>query len=71
MLTRILEDCLEANLAAARLTNPAVRCIGIAVNTAALDQAAARVVLAETEERLAMPATDPVRNGVGPIVDRL
>ena len=66
-----LKDCLEANLAAARLTNPAVRFVGVAVNTSALDEEAARAELAKTEEELGLPATDPVRNGVGPIVDRL
>ena len=66
-----LEDCIAANLQAARLTNPAVRCVGIAINTAALDAAAATRLLAETADRLGLPAVDPLRTGVGAIVDRL
>ena len=66
-----LQACLDANLAVARLTNPAVRCIGVAVNTSALDEAEAARCLAEIEERLALPATDPVRNGVQRLVDAL
>jgi uncharacterized NAD-dependent epimerase/dehydratase family protein len=66
-----LSVCIEANLAAARLTNPAVRCVGISVNTAGLDPAAARDYLQQTEMRLGLPCVDPVRTGVGPIVDRL
>ena len=66
-----LEDCIAANLQAARLTNPAVRCVGIAINTAALDAAAATRLLAETADRLDLPAVDPLRTGVGAIVDRL
>ncbi len=66
-----LEACLEANLAAARLTNPAVVCHGVAVNTSLLAPDAARTCLAEIEERLGLPTVDPVRDGVGRIVDRL
>jgi len=66
-----IEDCIAANLQAARLTNPAVRCVGIALNTAALDAAAADKLLAETVARLGLPAVDPLRSGVGAIVDQL
>jgi len=66
-----LEACLDANLAAARLTNPAVACHGVAVNTSLLAPDAAAACLAGIEERLGLPAVDPVRGGVGRIVDRL
>jgi uncharacterized NAD-dependent epimerase/dehydratase family protein len=66
-----LKLCIERNVEAAQLTNPAVRCVGISVNTAGLDAAAARDYLRQTEDRLALPCIDPVRTGVGAIVDRL
>jgi uncharacterized NAD-dependent epimerase/dehydratase family protein len=66
-----LEACLEANLAAASLTNPTVVCVGIAVNTSRMATGDAAAYLAETGERLGLPAVDPVRDGVAPIVDRL
>ncbi len=66
-----LEACLEANLAAARLTNPAVVSVGIAVNTSRMAPGDAAAYLAETGARLGLPAVDPVRDGVAPIVDRL
>lgn len=66
-----LEACIEANLAAARLTNPAVAFAGVAVNTSQMAGDAAAAFLAETEERLGLPAVDPVRDGVGRIVDNL
>jgi uncharacterized NAD-dependent epimerase/dehydratase family protein len=66
-----LEACLEANLVAARLTNPAVACIGVAINTSHMASGEAEAYLAETSERLGLPAVDPVKNSVGPIVDRL
>jgi uncharacterized NAD-dependent epimerase/dehydratase family protein len=66
-----LAVCIAANLEAARLTNPAVRCVGISVNTAGLEPAAARDYLQQTAARLDLPCVDPVRTGVGAIVDRL
>ena len=66
-----LELCIARNIEAARLTNPAVRCVGISVNTAALDPGAARDCLRRTEDQLGLPCVDAVRTGVGAIVDRL
>lgn len=66
-----IEECMAAHLQAARLTNPASRFVGVAVNTAELDDAAARVVLDEIEARLGLPAVDPVRHGVGRVIDAI
>jgi len=66
-----LEVCLEANLRAAQLTNPKVQFCGVAVNTSALDDAAGTAYLAETEARLGLPTVDPLKDGVGRIVERL
>ena len=44
---------------------------GIAINTASLSADAAEAVLASTEEEYDMPAVDPIRTGVAPIVDRI
>jgi uncharacterized NAD-dependent epimerase/dehydratase family protein len=66
-----LQTCIDANLAAARLTNPDVCCIGVAVNTSLMDDGAARRYVGETEKELGLPVVDPVRHGVAPIVDRL
>src|SRR5690348_5507160 len=66
-----LKLCIERNVEAAQLTNPAARCAGVSVNTGALDEAAARDYLRETEHRLGLPCVDPVRSGVGAIIDHL
>jgi uncharacterized NAD-dependent epimerase/dehydratase family protein len=66
-----LGECLEANLAAARLTNKAVFCAGIAINTSQLDETAATRLLEETAATFDLPCVDPLRTGVAPIVDRL
>ncbi|WP_296598822.1 N-acetyltransferase DgcN [Phenylobacterium sp.] len=66
-----LQACLDANLAAARLTNPDVIAVGVALNTSKLDAAAARDVCAATSEALGLPCQDPFSMGVDLIIDRL
>jgi uncharacterized NAD-dependent epimerase/dehydratase family protein len=66
-----LKLCIDRNIEAAQLTNLDVRCVGLSINTAGLDEAAARDYLRGTEARLGLPCVDPVRTGVGAIVDNL
>ena len=62
---------MEITLPHARLTNPDASFVGVAVNTAKLDPAAAERFLKETEDRFGLPTVDPVRTGVARIVDGL
>jgi len=62
---------IEHTLALGRVVNPAIRAVGISVNTAALTPDAAERCLSETADAHGLPACDPTRTGVGPIVDRL
>jgi len=66
-----LEDCIAANEAAARLTNPHATYIGISMNTAALTEAEARRLLRDTQARTGLPCVDAVRTGVAPLVDQI
>lgn len=66
-----LEDCMAANLKVASLTNPDVRFVGISIDTSRLDADAALTFLEETGKQLGLPAVDPVRTGVGAIVEAL
>jgi uncharacterized NAD-dependent epimerase/dehydratase family protein len=66
-----LADCIEANLQAARLTNPEVRFVGIAMDTSRLSADQRKATLAAAEAELGLPCVDPVATGVGPIVDGL
>ena len=66
-----IRTCIETNLTAARLTNPAVVCAGLSVNTSRLDPAAAKACLAELEAEVGLPAVDPMRDGVGRLVDEI
>ncbi|MGE0256242.1 MAG: N-acetyltransferase DgcN [Alphaproteobacteria bacterium] len=67
-----LRTCIDGHLEIARLTNPDVRCVGVAVNTAGIgDEGERRRLLDGIADRMGLPAVDPVRDGVGPIADRL
>jgi len=66
-----LTQAMPAYLAAAHLTNPRVRFVGIALNTSALNQADATATLKRTADEHGLPCVDPIRTGVAPIVDVL
>jgi uncharacterized NAD-dependent epimerase/dehydratase family protein len=64
-----LKQTMDMNLRQGRLTNPAIRCGGVSLNTAHLSKVDARAVLTEAEQRLGLPAADPIRGGAA--FDRL
>ncbi|SEI51985.1 N-acetyltransferase DgcN [Frateuria terrea] len=66
-----LRACMEANLAAARLTNPAVRPIGIALNTSGLPAHEAADICQRIGALFGLPCEDPVTMGVESLVDHL
>jgi len=66
-----LADALAVHVAAAKLTNPAVRGAGVSLNTSTLNEAAARDALKRAEDALGLPACDPLRWGAAPIVEHL
>lgn len=66
-----LATCMALNLSMARLTNPNARFVGISVNTSALDEDAALSLLATIEAESNLPGVDPVRHGVGRIIEAL
>ncbi|MFT4196974.1 MAG: DUF1611 domain-containing protein [Pseudoxanthomonas sp.] len=66
-----LMQCLQANLAAARLTNPGVVAAGVSVNTARLPAGEAMQAIAGLERETGLPCCDPLRHGVGRLVDHL
>ena len=64
-------EVVQQTLALGRLTNPRMRCVGVALNTAALSADEARRAIAEVACRHGLPACDPIRDGVAPLVDRM
>lgn len=66
-----IKACIDANLAAAQLTNANVKFAGISVNTAALSESEAKACLQELEATHGLPTVDPFRTGVERLVDAL
>ena len=66
-----IEAVIDLTVRNGQLTNPDIRPVGIAINTAALTEEDARQCLDETAARHGLPACDPMRGGVGAIVDHL
>ncbi|MBL8893795.1 MAG: DUF1611 domain-containing protein [Rhizobiales bacterium] len=66
-----IADVIERTIVEGSLTNPAIRCVGIAINTQNLDDEAAQRYLEETGASHDLPCVDPVRYSVKPIVDRI
>jgi len=66
-----LSELRELTEPLARLVNPAARAVGVALNTSAFDDDAARAWVERAREETGLPATDPVRYGAGPLVAAL
>lgn len=66
-----IREVIEGTLTMGRLTNPEIRCIGLSINTSAMDEADAKDYLARLSAETHLPATDSVRFGVAPLVTRL
>ena len=58
-----IEQVIEQTIALGRLTNPGIRCVGVSLNTAKLDEAGALREIESVEKRLALPVADPMRGG--------
>jgi uncharacterized NAD-dependent epimerase/dehydratase family protein len=66
-----IDEVIERTILIGRLTNPAIRCVGIALNTSKMSGDGRARVLEDYARELALPCVDPLIQGVGPIVDRL
>ncbi|WP_374571257.1 DUF1611 domain-containing protein [Phenylobacterium sp.] len=65
------EVAIERHRLEGALTNPAIRCAGLSINTSGLDEAAAEAVKAELRQRFGLPVFDPIRDGAGELADHL
>ena len=64
-----IQHVIDITMRCGALTNPGIRPVGIAINTASMDEDSARDFLKQLCRDHALPATDPMRFGAGPIVD--
>lgn len=66
-----LRECIDANIAAGRLTNPEIRCTGLSFNTSKLDDAGAERACKAAEDETGLPCVDAWRHGASRLVDAL
>lgn len=66
-----LGEALRMHVEAARLTNANARGVGISLNTSSFSDKEAAAFLKAAEDETGLPACDPVRWGVAPIVDAM
>jgi uncharacterized NAD-dependent epimerase/dehydratase family protein len=66
-----IEACIELNLQAGRRTNPAIRCVGVSVNTSGLAPLERAGWLAGLSQRTGLPCVDPLVEGTGAIAGLL
>jgi len=66
-----IQQCIEQNLTVARLTNKAVKLIGISLNTRLLSEVEANQQMALLTEKYQVPCFDPMRTGVSALVEKL
>lgn len=66
-----IQDVIDLTIRCGQLTNPAIKPVGLSVNTQALDDTVARDLLRRLEDEYVLPATDPIRYGVETLVDRI
>lgn len=63
-----LEEVMDLHLRHARRVNPAARFVGIALNTSKMAAADAATLLEATARRHGLPAVDPLRSDLTPVV---
>ncbi|MEM6712104.1 MAG: N-acetyltransferase DgcN [Pseudomonadota bacterium] len=66
-----IAQVIDMTIQMGKLTNPQIRCVGLSVNTSALEDTEARNLLESLSADHSLPACDPVRFGVEPIVSHI
>ncbi len=58
-----IDEVIDVTVALGRRTNPAIRCAGVSLNTAAFTLDEAEAMMTAESARLGLPVADPVRGG--------
>jgi uncharacterized NAD-dependent epimerase/dehydratase family protein len=66
-----LQHAIDRYVEAARLTNRAVRCVGISINSSTLSDADWQAYAGTLAQQLQLPVVDPMRGGVDALADAL
>lgn len=66
-----IAQVIDRTVEIGKQTNPAIRCVGISVNTSSLNGAERQSYLDELSAKLGLPCVDPLKDGTQKIIDRL
>jgi uncharacterized NAD-dependent epimerase/dehydratase family protein len=66
-----IREVIDATIATGRLTNPGIRCVGVALNTSKVAATERRRLRERYSGETGLPCVDPMIDGAGPIVERL
>ena len=66
-----LQHAIDRYLEAAKLTNRAVRCVGLSINSSTLSEPQWHSYASDLAQRLSLPVVDPMRGGVEQLADAL
>jgi len=66
-----IAEIAERTVAMGRITNPAIRCVGVSLNTSNVPRADRAALLARYAAEAGVPCVDPLIEGMGPIAERL
>lgn len=66
-IQQVIDRCVDLGC----LTNPAIRCVGVALNTSRVPAGERAELLQRYHRETGLPCVDPLVDGVGPIVERL
>jgi len=66
-----VNDCIKRNILEGSLTNPAIQCVGVSVNTSTIPEAYRVSYLTALSLKTNLPCIDPIANGCGLIVKNI
>jgi uncharacterized NAD-dependent epimerase/dehydratase family protein len=66
-----ITEVIDRTVQTGKLTNPGIRCVGVALNTSKVPRGDRERVLAQYAQQTGQPCVDPLVDGVAPIVDAI
>jgi uncharacterized NAD-dependent epimerase/dehydratase family protein len=66
-----IADVIGRTVDVGKLTNPAIRCVGVALNTSKVPFAERATLREQYAAETGLPCVDPMIDGIGPIIDRI
>jgi uncharacterized NAD-dependent epimerase/dehydratase family protein len=66
-----IQQVIDRTIIEGQLTNPDIQCVGLCINTQKLSEEDAKVYMETMAKEHGLPCVDPIRTGVGAIVDEI